>query len=71
MATTATRQDVLNGKLTLTLLCMARFMIVLDLSIINIALPSIQRELAFSTTALQQVVSIYSLFYRQYNRHQQ
>ena len=47
--------------LALILLCAAQFMVVLDFSIVNVALPSIQRELGFSTQNLQWVVSAYSL----------
>lgn len=45
----------------LALLCIAEFMIVLDFSIVNIALPSIQRDLGLSTQNLQWIVSAYSL----------
>jgi MFS family permease len=34
---------------TLTVVCLAQLMIVLDATIVNVALPSIQRELHFST----------------------
>jgi MFS family permease len=36
-------------------------MVVLDPSIVNVALPSMQRDFGFSTATLQWVVSIYSL----------
>jgi EmrB/QacA subfamily drug resistance transporter len=36
-------------------------MVVLDLSIVNVALPAMQRDLHFSTTALQWVVNAYAL----------
>ncbi|GLV55313.1 MFS transporter [Dictyobacter sp. S3.2.2.5] len=45
----------------LALLCMAQFMVVLDFSIVNVALPSMQKDLAMSTQNLQWVVSAYSL----------
>ncbi|MBD2037685.1 MFS transporter [Leptolyngbya sp. FACHB-321] len=47
--------------LALVLLCAAQFMIVLDFSIVNVALPSIQQSLGFSPQQLQWVVSAYSL----------
>lgn len=47
--------------LVLLLLCVAEFMIVLDFSITNVALPDIQQDLGFSTGALQWVVSSYAL----------
>ncbi|MEO9174005.1 MAG: MFS transporter [Gaiellales bacterium] len=45
----------------LGLLCATQFMIVIDVSIINVALPTIQRVLHFSTANLQWVASGYAL----------
>jgi EmrB/QacA subfamily drug resistance transporter len=45
----------------LALLCSAFFMVILDVSIVNVALPSIQRELHFSQGDLQWVLSAYAL----------
>ncbi len=45
----------------LAVLGVAYLMVVLDVSIVNVALPSIQRELDFSTEDLQWVVSAYAL----------
>jgi len=47
--------------LVLTLVCSAQFMVVLDISIVNVALPSIQTSLGFTVTSLQWVVTAYSL----------
>lgn len=47
--------------LVLLLLSTAQFMVVLDFSIVNVALPSIQRELHFTTQNLQWLISAYSL----------
>ena len=47
--------------LALILLCAAQFMMVLDFSIINVALSAIQRDLGFSQQNLQWVVSAYAL----------
>jgi MFS family permease len=47
--------------LILALACVAQFMVVLDVSIVNVALPSIGRELHYSATALQWVVNAYVL----------
>jgi EmrB/QacA subfamily drug resistance transporter len=47
--------------LTLGLLALAQFMVVLDLTIVNVALPSMQRHLHFSTDGLQWVVNAYTL----------
>jgi EmrB/QacA subfamily drug resistance transporter len=45
----------------LALLCTAFFMVILDVAIVNVALPSIQADLAFSQQNLQWVVSAYAL----------
>lgn len=45
----------------LTLACIGQFMVVLDVSIVNVALPSIGRELHYSATGLQWVVNAYVL----------
>src|SRR5579883_3390957 len=45
----------------LILLAAAQFMVVLDFSIVNIALPSIQKDLGLSTPNLQWIVTAYSL----------
>ena len=51
------------GVLTLLLLCAIQFMDVADTSIVNVALPSIQRSLHFSQQNLQWVASGYILTY--------
>jgi EmrB/QacA subfamily drug resistance transporter len=45
----------------LALVCVAQFMVVLDVSIVNVALPSIGRDLHYSSTGLQWVVNAYVL----------
>src|SRR4051795_8059126 len=47
--------------IALALLCMAQFVVVLDAAIVNVALPSIQRDLHFSQQDLQWVVNAYVL----------
>ncbi|MGA8372551.1 MAG: MFS transporter [Acidimicrobiales bacterium] len=47
--------------LILSLVCLAQFMVVLDISIVNVALPSIQASLGFSEVNLQWVVTAYAL----------
>ena len=47
----------------LLLLCMVQFMVVLDIAIVNVALPSIQTDLGFSQENLQWVISAYSLVF--------
>jgi EmrB/QacA subfamily drug resistance transporter len=45
----------------LTVCCVAQFMVILDLSIVNVALPSIQSDLGFSSPDLQWVVDAYAI----------
>jgi EmrB/QacA subfamily drug resistance transporter len=45
----------------LLIVCLAQFMVILDISIVNVALPSIHTGLGFSTTGLQWVVNAYTL----------
>ncbi|HET8651825.1 MAG TPA: MFS transporter [Gaiellaceae bacterium] len=47
----------------LGLLCAVQFMVVLDVSIVNVALPSIQLDLGFSQENLQWVISAYALVF--------
>jgi EmrB/QacA subfamily drug resistance transporter len=47
--------------LALILLCAVQFMVVLDVSIVNVALPTIQKALNFTDANLQWVVSAYTL----------
>src|SRR4051812_8511763 len=46
---------------TLILCCLAQFMVILDVSIVNVALPAIRDDLGFSETNLQWVVNAYTL----------
>jgi EmrB/QacA subfamily drug resistance transporter len=52
-----------RGAATLALLCVAQFVDVLGVTIVVVALPSIQRELGFSAAGLQWVVSTYALLF--------
>ncbi len=56
-----TVQTVRRQRFAFALLCLTQFMVVLDASVVNVALPSMQRDLGLSTQALQWVVSAYSL----------
>ena len=47
--------------LVLTLACVAQFMVLLDVSIVNVALPSIKHSLGFSQVELQWVLNAYTL----------
>jgi EmrB/QacA subfamily drug resistance transporter len=52
-----------NRWLILVIACLAQFMVVLDNTIVNVALPSIQRGLSFSAANLQWVVDGYTLIF--------
>src|ERR687885_1885642 len=55
-----TRQEYLDRRwIALILLCVAQFVVVLDASIVNVALPSIGRGLHFSEENLPWVVNAY------------
>lgn len=47
--------------LVLTLVCLGAFMVILDVSVVNVALPAIHASLGFSQTGLQWVVNAYTL----------
>ena len=49
--------------LLLTVCCIAQFMVILDLSIVNVALPSIQSDLGFTPVNLQWVVDAYAIVF--------
>jgi EmrB/QacA subfamily drug resistance transporter len=50
------RKDVI-----LALACLGQFMVVLDVSIVNVALPAMRQDLHFSASGLQWVVNAYTL----------
>ena len=50
-----------NPWLVLVLVCMAQFMVILDATIVNVALPSIQADLKMSEADLQWIVNAYTL----------
>jgi EmrB/QacA subfamily drug resistance transporter len=52
-----------NRWLVLVLVCVAQFMVVLDATIVNVALPSIQSALHFSPVSLQWIVNAYTLVF--------
>ena len=47
----------------LALIVTAQFMVILDVAIVNVALPSIKTDLGFSQTGLQWVISAYALVF--------
>ena len=50
-----------NGGLALAVICIAQLMVVLDATVVNVALPSIRDDLDFSSDTLTWVVTAYSL----------
>src|SRR5256714_7462476 len=69
MTTPTITKDELLGKvrasrgLTLLALCLAALIINVDVTIVNVALPSLVRELGATTTQLQWVVDAYTLVF--------
>src|ERR1700684_4497858 len=55
------RRPQSRDGLILAIACVAQFMVVLDVSIVAVALPSIGRDLHYSATGLQWVVNAYVL----------
>ena len=52
-----------NPWVVLILICLAQFMVVLDATIVNVALPSIQKDLGLSEGNLQWIVNAYTLVF--------
>jgi EmrB/QacA subfamily drug resistance transporter len=52
-----------NPWLVLVLICLAQFMVVLDATIVNVALPSIQTDLHLSDGGLQWIINAYTLVF--------
>jgi len=50
-----------NGGLALAVICVAQLMVILDATVVNVALPSIRRDLDFSLDNLTWVITAYSL----------
>jgi EmrB/QacA subfamily drug resistance transporter len=49
--------------IALALIVVAQFMVILDVAIVNVALPSIKVDLGFSETSLQWVISAYAIMF--------
>src|SRR5829696_2614390 len=49
--------------LVLVIVCLAQFMVILDATVVNVALPSIQADLGFSAANLQWVINSYTLVF--------
>jgi EmrB/QacA subfamily drug resistance transporter len=52
-----------NPWIVLVLICFAQFMVVLDATVVNVALPSIQKDLGMTEANLQWVVNAYTLVF--------
>src|SRR2546423_11323012 len=52
-----------NPWVVLVIICLAQFMVVLDATIVNVALPHIQSSLGFSEASLQWIVNAYTLVF--------
>src|SRR6059036_4356249 len=63
----ATATDVREGDrrrwLILAVLVVAQFMVVLDVAIVNVALPTIKNDLHFSEDGLQWVITAYAIVF--------
>src|SRR5258705_12551659 len=58
-----TQFDTRKRWFALALIVTAQFMVVLDVAIVNVALPSIKTDLNFSQENLQWVITAYSIFF--------
>jgi EmrB/QacA subfamily drug resistance transporter len=52
-----------NPWVVLVIICLAQFMVVLDATIVNVALPHIQTSLGFTEASLQWVINAYTLVF--------
>src|SRR5947209_10904697 len=52
-----------NRWLVLVIVCVAQFMVILDATVVNVALPSIQKALNFTSADLQWIVNAYTLVF--------
>jgi EmrB/QacA subfamily drug resistance transporter len=62
-AETAVRQVRASANAVLAIVAVAQFMVVLDASVVNVALPSIQRAVGFSEQSLSWVLNAYTLLF--------
>lgn len=60
---TSSHGHSVNPWVVLVVVCLAQFMVVLDATIVNVALPSIQRDLNLSAINLQWIVNAYTLVF--------
>jgi EmrB/QacA subfamily drug resistance transporter len=59
--TTTSPRNAPSANPLLVAVCLAQFMVILDVAIVNVALPSMRTGLGLSTTELQWVVNAYTL----------
>src|SRR6059058_3817003 len=59
----ASSRSVSSRWAVLVVVCLAQFMVILDATIVNVALPSIQRGLHFANADLQWVINSYTLMF--------
>src|SRR5206468_3630202 len=57
------RSHATNRWVVLVLICLAQFMVVLDATIVNVALPSIKTDLQLSEGGLQWIINAYTLVF--------
>src|SRR4051794_22484 len=57
------RQVRASANAVLGIVAVAQFMVVLDASVVNVALPSIQRDVGFSEQSLSWVLNAYTLIF--------
>jgi EmrB/QacA subfamily drug resistance transporter len=57
------RNTATNPWIVLVLICLAQFMVILDATIVNVALPSIQKDLELSEANLQWIINAYTLVF--------
>src|SRR5260221_2594964 len=57
------KRHATNPWVVLVLICFAQFMVILDATVVNVALPSIQKDLGMSEANLQWVVNAYTLVF--------
>jgi len=62
-SSSAPAKRTFNPWITLVVVCVAQFMVVLDATIVNVALPSIEKGLHFSRADLQWVINGYTLLF--------
>src|SRR5438477_12456251 len=62
-ASPARTRSRVSPNAVLTLVAVAQFMVVLDATVVNVALPTIKRDLGFSEQSLSWVLNAYTLVF--------